>query len=1201
MKIKKLSLFGFKSFMDRLDITFPLGISGVVGPNGCGKSNIVDAIRWCMGEQSPKLLRGRRMDDVIFSGAGDYKPLGMAEVSIVLENGDGLFPSAFAQDEEISVTRRLYRSGESEYLINKVPCRLKDIQEIFMDTGLGNRAYSIIGQGRIGTILEQKPEETRVMLEEAAGITKYRKKVEASQRKIELTEANLQRVEDIQGEVLKQMRSLKRQASKARRYKKIGEDIRGLELVLYSNNYHQLKEESGSKLRSNESLIQREIAKSTELSRMNAGIEGLNLELEEKDAALSSLRKKQFDLGDTVHRREAGLESLNGEIKMQEEMEKRLSDEKEEIRVRLEGLEEEKHKVHRDKEEVKKNLQKLEGEISFKEQRVRSKRDFLKQVKEGYEEARAGLNAGENKELGLSHESGYLNKMIDQITDSRSRLEEELQEVKDKIENVVKASERKTIAREETAEKLKEIEVSIEQENRKNEELDQESRRVETMLKKAEADLNVCQSRLASLQSLTENFEGYKMGVRTIMKAKDLEASRQGHILGLVADVIQVEPTYEQAVEAVLSDKLEYIIVESQDDGKQAVDYLKRKAKGRSSFIPLKELRKNGDGKNHVSDFSFLADLISVPETFRPLMNALLGDTILMKDLNEAVSAWEKNGNDLCFVTLDGDMVDQRGVISGGKLTQSSRGILARKREIRELKQQTGNLKKAVDDHELRLKTINSKMQEKKEAVKDLMEEKWSCQDDINEFDKSIFRLGQELDQMESLSQRISGDLERKDKEQSRHKNDLIRIEEELKQSKLKRRKEEEYFRAKEKELDESQEEFDQLRDELSKIQADYRILQEEQRSMFREIERLQEHAEELMKRRTKIEEEISLGQERCEECKRRKELLGEELKDLYEQLRDAEEDVHSAERERQAFQDGLREEEATAGQLRGEIDDLKDEINRAKMEHSEISFKMNSLVEVVKEKTNLNLADIYNQYLDKDFSAPEIEEKLQQKRDLRQKLGDVNLTAIKEHEALKERYEFIKAQREDLLSSIESLRTAIRKINRTSLEKFREAFEKVDEKLKKIFPILFSGGTAGLKLMDEDKPLESGVLVEVRPPGKKLSHMGLLSGGEKALVAMALLFAIYMIKPSPFCLLDEVDAPLDEANIDRFNRLLEEIKRSSQIIMVTHNRRTMEITDRLYGITMEKTGVSKVVSVDIQGLRDKGPENQPDVHPSYN
>jgi chromosome segregation protein len=362
-----------------------------------------------------------------------------------------------------------------------------------------------------------------------------------------------------------------------------------------------------------------------------------------------------------------------------------------------------------------------------------------------------------------------------------------------------------------------------------------------------------------------------------------------------------------------------------------------------------------------------------------------------------------------------------------------------------------------------------------------------------------------------------------------------------------------------------------------------------------REMERLDEYAHDSLKRLERIEEDISLGHRRREECQRRKEALREQLKELNEKLREAEEGVNQADAERQALQERIKEEERKVEQLRGEIEGLKEEINRAKMEHSEIHFKMNNLVEVVKEKWNMNLLSIYEQYLDEGFSATEVGERLEHKKSLRQGLGEVNLTAIKEHEALKERYEFIKNQREDLISSIESLRVAIKKINRTSLEKFMKAFEDVDKKLKEIFPILFNGGTAGLRLIDETTPLESGVLVEVQPPGKKLSHMGLLSGGEKALVAMSLLFAIYMIKPSPFCLLDEVDAPLDEANIDRFNKLLREIRRSSQIIMVTHSRRTMEITDRLYGITMEDAGISKIVSVDIEGMKNlpfEGPRN---------
>ncbi len=1208
MKIKKLFILGFKSFFDRLEITFPMGISSVVGPNGCGKSNIVDAIRWCMGEQSPKLLRGRRMEDVIFNGAGVNKPLGMAEVSIIFENGDGSFPAAFAQDDEISVTRRLYRSGESEYLINKVPCRLKDIQEIFMDTGLGNRAYSIIGQGQIGSIIEQKPEETRFMLEEAAGITKYRRRVEASQRKIELAEVNLQRVEDISSEVLLQMRSLKRQAAKARRYKSIGEEIRNLELMLYSNNYHQLKKELENRLRSNDDLVQQEIAKSTQLSSMNAQIQTMNLELEEKDAALSSLRKRDSDLKEIVHRKESSLESLNGEMRMQEEMEQRLKGEKEEIKKRLAGLEEDRINIQNELKKIKENSQVLEGEISLKEKRMRTKREFVKGIKEAYEKAREELSASENKELGLNHESGYLNKMLNQITDSRIRLEKELNDVNVRIEHVTGVSRNKSLAREATVERLNEIKEAIEEQKAGSEELEQMRTSVETELKTAEADINMCQSRLASLQALTDNFEGYKMGVRTIMKAEDLEPRRKGRVLGLLADIIQVDPMYEQAVEVVLADKLQYIIVKSQEDGKEAVDYLKKRARGRSSFIPLENLK--GNGKDPIDDmqFPFLSDLINVPEQYRALINCLLGDTVVAGNLDAALSAWGnlcessgRNIKDLCFVTVDGDMVDQRGVISGGKLARSSGGLLARKREMAELKEKSAGYQKKVDGLKLKHENIIAEIEEKKGALNDLKEDKWSCQDDINEFDKALFRFAQELDQMEKLSRRVSQDLERKNKEQDKHKKDLLRIEDELKQRKAKRLEVEEYFQKKEDELKESEQEFEKFRDDLTKTQADQRVFREEQRSLAREMERLDDFADESMKRQEKIEEDIASGRRRREEHLMRKETLGEELNGLYERLKTSEDAVNQAERERMTFYDKIREEESETEQLRREIESLKETINRAKMEHSEIQFKMNNLVEMVTEKTGMNLSDIYEQYIDENFSAQEMEEKLNHKKVLRERLGDVNLAAIREHEALKERYEFIKNQREDLLNSIESLRIVIKKINRTSLEKFKKTFNDVDSKLKEIFPILFNGGTAALKLTDEERPLESGVLVEVHPPGKKLSYMGLLSGGEKALVAMALLFAIYMVKPSPFCLLDEVDAPLDEANIDRFNHLLNKIKSSSQIIMVTHSRRTMEIADRLYGVTMEKAGVSKIVSVDIQGIKDKAPVNQPDVHPSYN
>lgn len=1198
MKIKKVSILGFKSFMEKLDITFSSGISGVVGPNGCGKSNIVDAIRWCMGEQSPKQLRGRKMEDVIFNGAGNHKPMGMAEVSLLFENGDGSFPAAFAQDHELSVTRRLYRSGESEYLINNVSCRLKDIQEIFMDTGLGNKAYSIIGQGQIGTIIDQRPEDTRIMLEEAAGITKYRKKVEISRRKIELTEGNLQRVEDILGEIQSQMRSLKRQAAKARRFKAVSEEIRGLERILYCNTFHQIKEESGKREISTEGLEREEISRSTLISQLHARIEGMNLELEEKDADLSDLRKNFLHLRDRVHKKEGGIESLAGEMRMIEELKVRLTGEQEDIRVRLTELRGKREILDKEKDRIKEKSVELQNEISLRDQRLRVRKGVLEEIREGYEEARADLNAGEKREVGLNNESGYVNRLLGQISDSRSRLEKELEELRAKSENLSKVSERKSRVREATAERLHEIESAIEEGNAFSKELGMIKERVESELKSAEADLNRCQSRLASLEALTNNFEGYKMGVRTIMKAKDFGPRKEGRILGILADVIQVDPKYERAVEAVLADRLQYVLVESQEDGRQAVDYLREKAKGMGSFAPVTDVMGDkGDLVRHPGS-PMLLDYVSTSPKYLSLINTLLSDTVIVEDLDKALSNWKKmqdlpgkNGKGRCFVTVDGDIVDQMGVISGGRFSHGSHGLLVRKREIGELKKASATQRARVEELQSKLEEIIARIEEKKDSLEGLTEDRWTCQDEINELDKVLFRLGQELDQLEKMSRKISEDLERKGIERNKHEKELLRLEEELNERKTNRRKEEEYFQKKELELKEAEEEFEQYREEVARLKADYRISEEGQRSAAREMEMLDSYVDDSLKRLESIEEDISSGQERRDNCERRKATLEEELKDLYDRLQKAENNMNRAESERQEFQAQIRGEERKEEELKALVDDLKERINTAKMEHSEIQFKMNNLIEKVREKLNLDLPEIYKEDLQDDFTKREAEERVEQRKELRGRLGDVNLAAIKELEALKERHEFIVGQSEDLINSIESLLIAIKKINRTSLEKFKKTFQDVDEKLKTVFPILFNGGIAGLKLTDETRPLESGVLVEVQPPGKRLSHMGLLSGGEKALVAIALIFAIYMVKPSPFCLLDEVDAPLDEANIDRFNILLQEIKQASQIIMVTHSRKTMEVTDRLYGITMQERGVSKLVSVSINGASGRTSE----------
>ncbi|MBN2061209.1 MAG: chromosome segregation protein SMC [Deltaproteobacteria bacterium] len=1181
MKIKRLTVNGFKSFMDKVDIPFPMGISAVVGPNGCGKSNIVDAIRWAMGEQSAKQLRGRNMEDVIFNGAGNNNPLGMAEVTIVLENGDGSFPMEYMGENEIAITRRLYRSGESEYLINSVPCRLKDIQEIFMDTGLGNRAYSIIGQGMIGSIVEQKPEETRVMLEEAAGITRYKRKEAESQRKLELTKRNLNRVEDILVEVQSQMRSLKRQSAKAKRYKALGEEIQRLELVINSNTYVELMENSGKSKKIIDELIQTEVEMTTDLSRLHALIEKMNLELEEKNYEISKLRSRHISLKDDFSKKETALEAVANEKRMQKEMEARLNREVEDISRRILSLGEEKTLLTEKKDKLNKASLEKGNEISVMEERLEGRKRLLNEAKQEYERVRNRVSSDINREIGLNKESGYISNRIGEISDSKARLETEKESVSEKIEKLIGASAKKNETRQALSDKLADIDRDILETKQACEEMERVEKNNETDLKAVEAELTICNTRLSGLRSLSENFEGYKVGVRTIMKANDLRARSQGRILGLVADVIQVEPKYEQAVETVLADKLQYIIVEDLDDGRESIEYLKRKEKGRSSFIPLNCL--NGSLNNgNMNGFPLLRELVNVPDKYRHLVDTLLGDAALASNLDEAINAWKTNGKEYSLVTPEGDIIDRRGILSGGKLSSGSHGLLSRKREIRELTERSAGYEETLKEYLARRESIRHEIEGKKLAIGALEKEKWDSHEKINELDKLIFQIGHELDQLEKLSEKINQELEVRSNEHERHRDELKRIEIELRQCEEKKRTEEEFLLRKGVEVKETEEEYDKIRNEFEKLKMEFSLAREEERGLIREIERIDDFVEESRGRSKRINLEILEGHEKDKVLTEKEETLREDIKIFYTKLKQAEEAVNQVEQDRNNFQAQIREEEKKSGDLREKLDQIKEKITLARMEQSEIGFKINNLAEIIKDRFNLDLFTIYRDFLEENFSETDTRGKLEHQKILRERLGEVNLMAIQEHEALKERHDFIQTQREDLLKSIDSIAQAIRKINRTCLDRFMETFKEADNKIKQVFPILFNGGSAGLKLTDESRPLESGVLVEVRPPGKKLSHMGLLSGGEKALVAMSLLFAIYLIKPSPFCLLDEVDAPLDEANIDRFNNLLSEIKKYSQILMVTHNRRTMEIVDSLYGVTMERAGISKMVAVEL-------------------
>jgi len=1185
MRIKNIYIQGFKSFMDKLHVQISPGISTFVGPNGCGKSNIVDAIRWVMGEQSPKKLRGRQMEDMIFSGADSCKPFGMAEVTLTFENGAG------ARDaEDIAITRRLFRSGESEYLINNTPCRLKDINDLFMDTGLGNKAYSIIAQGEISTIIEQKPEETRLLLEEAAGISKYKARREASLRKITLTKENLSRVEDLLSEIKREMNSLKRQAGKARRYKEVSAEIRRLNLALSAHSYDELQAEKAEKKETIEEITHKAKGLESRFSESEQIIEAKHSELAEKEKEVSDLKESVYSLREEARKQQTALQYCFDDQERFREADTRLRREKEELAEKVKGFQSDIEEINTRLAELEESLQEISALHTDREAALNEEREELGAKREMVEEQRARHIELTTKEAGLEAEIRNLSDLIHQSEMRRNELERESRQNGQRLEQVSAALEEKKAEQDDLSVRIGSVAESMQEQEAARKHLGEARKKKESECSQADSELRFLGTQAKTIRGIIENYEGYSSGVRTIMKAYGPRVQDGNKVLGVLADFIKVEPEFEVAVEAVLHERLQYVVVSGQRDGKEAVEYLRSKDVGRSYFVPLEEfaggLFTETEKFGH-NGFPLLRDHVSVPDRFKPIVDSFMGNAALVSSLSEAIAEWNNGRRRQTLVTSEGDLVDERGVIIGGKLGKNTTGMLKRRREERELaktmeeKQQLlVSLQSEIDDmskEEQRLDSILQQLQGEHEAYAKQAEE----------LEKERFLLESESEQHMHRRQYIADQLEALSGEGDGERSRLKELEGMLGECREEKEGLGSFVSESEAVLKELDRRVNDLREELSSIGLRYNGHQEEQRGLTKEKDRLEQFLGEIAGRAKKTEQDIQSNKDQYENSLLLEKDLKEALTAAQQQEGELNSTVKEREQELEKIRQELRDKEKEAASLREQISEIRDEINEQKIGEAEVDFQIKGIVSQVGRDTGISLEAEYRRYLEKEFSRPLYEAKLNENIRIKDRIGEVNLLAINEYEKLKERYEYIKAQEQDLLYAIDSLDTAIKKINRVSKQKFLSTLKTVDGKLKEVFPVLFGGGKARLRLIDEDLPLESGVLVEVQPPGKTLVHMGLLSGGEKALAAMALLFAIYLVKPSPFIIMDEVDAPLDEANTDRFNELLKRIEEASQVIMVTHNRKTMEQADRLYGITMDKKSVSKIVSVNLEQFHE--------------
>ena len=1214
MKLKKLEVIGFKSFYEKATIAFPPGISAVVGPNGCGKSNVIDAIRWVMGEQSVRQLRGKSMEDVIFSGTNGKPPLNMAEVSLTLSNDNGDAPEELKDFTEINLTRRLYRSGESGYFLNKQPCRLKDIHNVFLGSGLGSKSYAVIQQGNIGAITDAGPEERRYFIEEAAGTTRYKSRKTEALRKVELTKRNLLRVADITSEIKRQMASLKRQARKAELYNNYQRRIRELDIHLGVRYYDDFTE----KIEQTEALLSElkdaDIGHSSELKKLDAAVEEIKLKRWQKNQEISQQKSRKFEIQRNIDRRENDLEHLRSEIE-------RLSRETDELVAARRQLEEKNQDMISEVAQVEKNTQDLKNEIGVARDDLSRERQAAQQINQKLETLNRELEKHKSHLMELiSQETQYKNIYQNAANNKESlnrRLKRADEEEALAQKQINTAREKESQTQTTLASIRQEIEDLAQEIEQVRNRLDEKAKALAAQVKLAqtlELERNTTRSKYATLKKMEDNYEWYRDGVKAIMRAQssshksqpapdeaqddDLPATNPdlaANVLALMADIIEADPVYETAIEAVLGESLQYIIVKDQQTGLDAIDYLQTHGAGRSGFIPVSSVKPIPMDAHHIPDSSrLLLNHISVKPGFEKAAEVLLGDVVITDTVQEAIQLFNQNGVLQRIVTKNGDVISRQGILVGGSKDKLS-GILAKKNEIKELESQevqlTRDLEKARDDqHDLEseVKTLESDMQK-------LIEKKnLSTQDEI-EAEKALYKATEGLKNAQRHLEIVNLEQEQLLVEASDIDAEMTKYNQALADVTAKIEAAQDNIARRSGEIKTVSTEMDEFNKKIVDLQLNLTALNTKLENSAGSLRRLKEFHEDGLRRLEQLTVEIKQKRQKAEGSKFKIEDFEQSLSEMYAEIEKLEKVLDLNETDYQAIDERLKDSDNQISEIKSKRDETNEKFRLLELEQSERKIKRDNITSRLEERYQNSFG-----VLREDLNAPEpdsedfsqmtverLEEELTLCKTKIAKIVDVNLGAIKEYEQLKDRYDFLEEQRTDLEKAIEDLQKVIKKINKITQERFMETFHLINQKLAEVFPRLFNGGTAKLVLTQPENPLETGVEFMIHPPGKKLTRLSLLSGGEKALSAIAFIFSIFLIKPASFCLLDEIDAPLDDANVFRFNDLLQIIGEKSQIIMITHNKRSMEFADMLFGITMEQKGISKVVTVNLRKTQE--------------
>ena len=1183
MHIKQLELFGFKSFVDKATVAFSTGICAVVGPNGCGKSNIVDAIRWVLGEQSAKQLRGKLMEEVIFGGANGRPSLNFAEVSLVLSNEDGKAPPPYHEHTEIMITRRLFRSGESEYLINKIPCRRMDISRLFMDVGVGHRHYAIIEQGKISTVVESKPEDIRALIEEAAGITKFKLKKKAALRKIELTRQNLLRLGDIIAEVSRQLSSLKRQAQRANRYRTLKKEIKQIEITQALHRYGQYNEELQRLEQDHSSFNERQAERAAILGRLDAELTDRSSQMHEIGENLKQRREALFQIKNSISSDDNSLLHLQRQSQELGERQQRLAKEIEQQEDRRKHLAEEKDSLAGKKRDLAEEFSKAEVLARKLEEELNREKLRLNQLTDELDLGKGELVDLLGEMARVRNAQMSMRKQIEDFGRRQSRRKSEYQELKEKIDRLQPEKKNLESGKTDIARELESLSAQTDSLNEKKKELEQLRDECAELINSLESTYHQRRSQLQVLVEMESSYAWFSDAVRELMNARD-DDELKCNIRGAVAEILEVDSSHRQAVEAALGGRLQALVVDSVGDARAALEHLKRTGTGRSHFLPLTVTNKtpkhvdSGDGPVP------LAGLVRPRPGYEQVVNHLLSKVMFCENLKQAISWWQSHPNAFALVTAEGDLVAQDGTLWGGSPEQQI--------SILEKQEQRKGLEEKVSRSESRLTTERSKHREIEEQLarttfklQSIQENKEKQRDQILEQEKEIYRLETEEQRITERLAVLDIEKEHEEEEISHLDLELSEGEQELESLEQRRKELDEELAETRAERQELEDAVDDLQEKATAQQVSVGTLTEKQEAARSSYKQLEEYYAETQRRFQQLREERKNCQKQIELLSRESFQIQERLELAQKQLLKREESLRAEEDEWRRFEHQHHDLESRRAQLIKEDREKEQEIQNLHQEMTELKLKIKYLVHQTRENYHIDITVEPPPDPEESVDLERLESRLQRLRDGVARIGEVNLTAIEEYEEQQQRHQFLTTQRDDLIQSLEGLNKAISRINRTTRKRFLKTLQAVNRKLAEVFPLLFSGGSGHLQLSSDRDPLESGVEIFVHPPGKKLTSMSLLSGGEKALAAGALLFSLYMIKPSPFCILDEVDAPLDEANIDRFIEVLKRISQESQIILVTHNKRTMEISDILLGVTMEEPGISRIISVDFQGI----------------